>query len=415
MKIYIMSMTREVLSIDIEPFDIIETIKEKIQVEWGFFIEDQTLVFHGFFLDNYYTLADYNIHKENTINLIIEKKNFSININIFGIQKLTIDTRNSEIIKSLKIKIYDKIGVPINKQNLIYLDMILEDNNLIKDYNIKENSTIDCIITDYKINQIIIYVDIKKEKSIKIECNPLDTILSIKYKIRKELGYSIDIQNLIYCKDIILDNFKTLQDYKIDDNSIIFLELKQTQNLEQKKTQETKNEINILKDNINTEENDKKDCSKSLILRLRGPPQKLYISENKPIIKDDSKIINQILFQKINELESSLQTKNNENDKLKEKIKELNEEMNKVKLELKNKDDLISIKFISEDQKINYILKCAKTDTFLALENSLYELYPEYKNSENDFLINGQVIDKNKSIEENRIKENDSITVKPKI
>lgn len=113
------------------------------------------------------------------------KGNFPVNINIFGIQNFTIDIRDSETIKTLKNKISDKMGVPINKQNLIFLDTVLEDNNLIDDYNIIENSTIDCIITDYKINEIIIYVHINKEKKLKIECNPLDTILSIKYKIKK--------------------------------------------------------------------------------------------------------------------------------------------------------------------------------------------------------------------------------------
>jgi hypothetical protein len=60
-------------------------------------------------------------------------------------------------------------------------------------------------------------------------------------------------------------------------------------------------------------------------------------------------------------------------------------------------------------------LKCGKTDNFIALENSLYELYPECKNTENDFFISGQMIDKNKSIEENKIKENDCIMIISKI
>lgn len=412
MKIFIFSLDKKVLSIDIEPSDIIETVKQKIKDEWGYDLEEQILVFHGFCLDNNCTVADYNICKEDTINILIKKKEiFPININMLGIQNFTIDISTSETIKTLKNKISDKVGVPINKQNLIFSEMILEDINLIGDYFIRKNSTIDCIVTDYKINEIIIYVDINR-KTLKIECNPLDTILSIKYKIQKRLGYPINIQNLIYHKDIILENTKNLEYYNLENNSIIFLELTQNQNLTQKKTIETENKSNISQNNTNVEKND--DCLKSVNLHLTGPPIKNTIKKD-IIVKDDSKVIKKLLIETIIELEKSLVEKNNENEILKIKINELSDEMNKVKLELKNRDNLISVKFISGDQKINCILKCEKTDNFIQLENSLYELYPECKMTENDFLINGQMIDKNRSIEENKIKENDTIMVISKI
>jgi ubiquitin C len=286
-------MDNKVLSIDIEPSDLIKTIKEKIQVKLGCHVEEEILVFKGYCLDNNNTLVDYNIERDSTLHLLIKEITpINININVLGMKNFTIDIRGSEKIETLKNKISENIRTPFDKLILIYSNMILEDNNLIDDYNIKENSTIDCIESDYKINQIKIYVDINREKSIKIQCNPLDTILSIKYKIREKLGYSIDIQNLIYQKDIILANSKNLRDYNLEDNSIIFLELSQSQsqNLPKNKTIETKNNIS----NENT--NDNNILSKSIIIRLRGPPNRY---KKEPIIKDDSKIIQKILFEKI--------------------------------------------------------------------------------------------------------------------
>lgn len=56
---------------------------------------------------------------------------------------------------------------------------------------------------------------------------------------------------------------------------------------------------------------------------------------------------------------------------------------------------------------------CKKTDTFKKLENELYEAYPEYKKTEFVFLYNGFIIEKNKTINENGIKDHDTISFSP--
>ena len=60
--------------------------------------------------------------------------------------------------------------------------------------------------------------------------------------------------------------------------------------------------------------------------------------------------------------------------------------------------------FKSNDQKIDYCLPCKTTTTFVKIEEKLYEEYPEYKETENYFLVNGNRVKRFKSIKENRIK-----------
>jgi len=48
---------------------------------------------------------------------------------------------------------------------------------------------------------------------------------------------------------------------------------------------------------------------------------------------------------------------------------------------------------------------------FNSLENKFYEKYSEYKDLDNIFISNGRKIDKNKSLDENKIKNNDIITI----
>ena len=97
-----------------------------------------------------------------------------------------------------------------------------------------------------------------------------------------------------------------------------------------------------------------------------------------------------------------------------EKIKELEKEL-KIKLsrypfELKEGEELMIVNFRSVDQKIqNYSILCKKSDIFNILEKQLYEEYKEYYETENFFTVNGNKIQKMKSLEENNIHNNDVI------
>ena len=61
---------------------------------------------------------------------------------------------------------------------------------------------------------------------------------------------------------------------------------------------------------------------------------------------------------------------------------------------------------MSGDRKINNIgIKCLKTDTFAEVEEKLYQIYDEYRESNNIFLTEGKTILRFKTIEQNNIKD----------
>ena len=118
--------------------------------------------------------------------------------------------------------------------------------------------------------------------------------------------------------------------------------------------------------------------------------------------------------------------------KLKEKEKELKKkelELKEIGIKLqkkfdeqegktkqKNDKDLmkknnISIKIVDCEQKINFSIICNKNDKFIKIENLFYERYPEYKKSINLFTCKDKDIDRNKSLEENYILNNDTIVL----
>ena len=124
------------------------------------------------------------------------------------------------------------------------------------------------------------------------------------------------------------------------------------------------------------------------------------------IIEEKDNIINE--YNKIKELKN-ISNNNFENI---DRIKELEKEIEKYKNYcLLPGEKLITIKCISIDQTINFNTFAKKTDNFAKLEASLYEYYPKYKETENYFLVNGKKLNRHKTLEENKINENDILTL----
>ena len=93
-------------------------------------------------------------------------------------------------------------------------------------------------------------------------------------------------------------------------------------------------------------------------------------------------------------------------------IKDLKVKLSWFPFELKEGERLLSIIFNSVDQKIQYSIICKNTDKFNKIESKLYEYYYEYSESENYFTVNGSKINKFKTLEENKIHDNDIIILK---
>ena len=103
-----------------------------------------------------------------------------------------------------------------------YLNLLYNEND---DEKIRqENSNSD----DEKENEFILFIKDVNLNQIKINCYPSDTISQLKEKIYKIKDIKPNNQRLNYESQELSDNNKTINDYKIPNNSTLHLTMRLT-------------------------------------------------------------------------------------------------------------------------------------------------------------------------------------------
>ena len=71
----------------------------------------------------------------------------------------------------------------------------------------------------------------------------------------------------------------------------------------------------------------------------------------------------------------------------------------------------IAVFFTSTNQDIHRPMSCKNTETFARIEEKIYSEYPKYKEYNTYLTVNGNIIKRFKTFDENKIKDGDIIIV----
>ena len=168
-------------------------------------------------------------------------------------------------------------------------------------------------------------------------------------------------------------------------------------------TQELKNQ-KLIEVNASHEINKQKDKNelKALKLELNKEKEKNQKLERELIIEKNKNKGNKVQEQKVSSTETI-------KDK---KIKELETKLSRFPFTLEEGEELMSIMFVSSEQKLYYSTICKNTDGFRKIEEELYKKFPQYFENDITFRLNGKKINRFKTLGENGIKNNDIIEMK---
>ena len=158
--------------------------------------------------------------------------------------------------------------------------------------------------------------------------------------------------------------------------------------------------------NINNQNNSNQNSKDNEIKELKNQ----LIKANK-IIEKQKLTINELQNKlnnfntNINNYQNIINQKDLELNNLRMQINNMNNMNNNIQSNnmFINKNDMVSVNFISMDQNVHFSVACLKTDIFAEIEEQLYKQYPQYRETNNSFLAHGSQVLRFKTIAENKI------------
>ena len=325
------------------------------------------------------------INKENEITLKdkIDRKFFeNLNIN----EPLNLNDKLTWILYKEDLK---------SKPEKKYIKTILEGKINEKD---KFNYDIFDCINKPKESDNIKYMKAEIFKSIFNNKNVLVILLDFDYLKKNKQKLEQIQDNISLIQKSLPSEFSHLDTYIQIENKIINYDVSFDLF-----TQELKNQ-KLIEVNASHEINKQKDKNelKALKLELNKEKEKNQKLERELIIEKNKNKGNKVQEQKVSSTETI-------KDK---KIKELETKLSRFPFTLEEGEELMSIMFVSSEQKLYYSTICKNTDGFRKIEEELYKKFPQYFENDITFRLNGKKINRFKTLGENGIKNNDIIEMK---
>ena len=386
MKILLKSLKGQEYFLEVNSSDKIKIVKEKLEDKYKIF--DGNLMYSGKRLDDDKKLEDYNISDGCIIHLIerlkpLKPNNFSINENnqkvnitkndiqiekilvkIIGEKHFFIDFNALDTIEDLKKKIKAKEGLDLTQYNIFFKRTLLNDNNkTLSDYNISKNDEIRLI------SKGMLEINLLDDTNIFIEAKISDKVENIKEKIKPKLKQENIIFNrseLIFKGKILEDN-KSLDDYDINEESIIYFKYYPPIQITIKIDDDGEFELDI-----------------ELTETIYNLKQK--IKSMKELIPNKYKLI----FNKI-ELINDDKTLNDYNIKNGDIIKLFR--TYQIQIRIENNKDLFIIEVESLSVDINYVKK--KIQKQIGIPSNKYKILFKGKKLENRFVLRNEEINHN--------------------
>ena len=207
--IYVKWLTGKTTYLDVEPSDTILIAKLLFEDREGIPPEKHRLIFAGKELEDDRTLADYSIHKGDTLHSVLRLRDMEIFVKMVTGKIMNLNVGKTDTIEAVKVQIQDREGIPLDQQILNFAGNKLEDKRTLADYIIQHKSILYLLPTKKPVS---IVVQTIAGQSITLNAFNTNTIESVKNNISTKIGCPPEDQRLFHFGKELEDN-KILANY----------------------------------------------------------------------------------------------------------------------------------------------------------------------------------------------------------
>jgi ubiquitin len=215
----------ETITLGVQRYNTIKDVKDKIyQKQTGVLDNnDWYLIYAGNKLENWMTLASYDIKEETILEMLPAL--IQIFVKVRGGKTITLDVQRCNTIKDVKDKIFQKhAGVLDNDWYVIYSGKQLEDWRTLASYDIKEETILEMCRASFPI-----FVKLWSGKTINFIVQRSNTIKDVKDKLSDRLMIPVHIQGILF-NGKQLEDGRDLGSYGVQMDSTLHMVLRYTVN-----------------------------------------------------------------------------------------------------------------------------------------------------------------------------------------
>ncbi|KAJ0624398.1 putative Ubiquitin-like domain-containing protein [Helianthus annuus] len=149
MKIFVSFNSRKTITLLVNSTDTITKVKSRIERLEGVPVNEQVLIFNNVVLRDSGTLSDFHINRKSTLTFMLRsrkstksKEPMKIFFKTLTGETVTKIIKPSDTVNRIKAIIQDEVQIPHHEQELIFNEMVLDNNDTLSSYNINNNSTL---------------------------------------------------------------------------------------------------------------------------------------------------------------------------------------------------------------------------------------------------------------------------------
>ncbi|XP_061991569.1 polyubiquitin 11-like isoform X2 [Rosa rugosa] len=140
MSVFVKTPGGKIVEFEVKVLYTVSDVKQIVESFIGWSLVDYSMVYEGNELQDFKTLAFYNIEENSTLE--VKPSWIQIFVKTWSGKTITLNVTQSNTVREVKEKIFCKVRVPVIRQSIVFSGKRLEDKCSLASYNIQKQSTL---------------------------------------------------------------------------------------------------------------------------------------------------------------------------------------------------------------------------------------------------------------------------------